>query len=149
MMVFVDRILNLSNEDLLRLVNEKSNDCTEEVLRIAREEIERRGLSGKTVEGFINEQDEQENYNNISGSKIATTIKLIGALEIFIGILASIYFLGERKDVATGMVIMVSVFVVGVILIGFGQIINLLHEINERQKSYLVSPPPFSERDTN
>lgn len=52
------RISKLSDEQLLEMVNEKAADYTDAALKIAFEEIEARGLKGKTLDEVLNEREE-------------------------------------------------------------------------------------------
>lgn len=139
MMSLAKRISSLPDEELLAMIS-KAEEYTEEALKIANEEIIRRGLEGKTIKYIIDKQkryddDYEAEIYSVSKNSTASILKSIGFLEIIVGIvlgiiLSVVYFAGT-----TGIIIMVSSFVAGIIFIGFGEIINLLHQINERQKS--------------
>ncbi len=127
------RYSELSDEELLLIVQENSKDYTEDAIMIAKSVLERRSISTKTfAEKGTGDEIEEFQVNTISNNTIAQIIKSIGIIVIIIGsiiglaLMIKLYFL-------SGLLTIISVIIIGFLFIGFGEMINLLHQINEKQ----------------
>jgi uncharacterized membrane protein len=124
-----EKFSSLSDSELLSIVNDHSEEYTIEALQIAKSEIEKRSLPAEVKENATQEESEISIPNNL----ISTVIKLIGGIEIIIALIIGFVFIFTVN--ITGIMIIISGIVVGFIFLGLGEIINLLHQINERQKT--------------
>lgn len=132
-----ERITSLSDEELFLMVNEKAHEYTKEALEIAKEEVTKRNLWNKTMEEIkAKEEEDAENMDEVEivfRNAMASVLKVIGYLEMVAGIfLFGIFY---ESNISIGTIFIISGFIGGFLFIGFGEVINLLHQINERQKS--------------
>ncbi len=124
-----EKFSSLSDSELLSIVNDHSEEYTIEALQIAKLEIEKRLLPAEGKEDVTQEKSEISISNNL----ISTAIKLIGGIEIILALIIGLVFIFTVN--ATGIMIIISGTVAGFLFLGLGEIINLLHQINERQKT--------------
>lgn len=126
------RISNLTDEELLRMVNEKAEDYTETALKIAFEEIETRGLQGKSLKEVLSERKEVIARTEQINNGVSSFFKFIGFLGIVLSILSGIILLFNSVFFFYGIGVILSGLLGSSLFIGFGEIINLLHKINEK-----------------
>lgn len=125
----MDKFSSLSDSELLSIVNDHSEEYTIEALQIAKSEIEKRLLPAKIEDDTTQEESGVSIPNNL----ISTIIKFIGGIEIIIALIIGLVFTFTVN--VTGIGIIISGIVIGFLFLGLGEIINLLHQINERQKT--------------
>ena len=128
------RISNLTDEELLKMVNEKPEDYTETALKIAFEEIKARGLQGKSLEEVLSERKEVIAHTEQINNGVSSFLKFIGYLGIGLSILCGIVLLFNSVLFFYGIGVILSGFLCSSLFVGFGEIINLLHKINEKLK---------------
>lgn len=125
------KFMDLTDEELLLIVNENSKDYTNEALEIAKAEIENRLLSEKIIETV---SDDSDKVYDIPKNIISAVIKMIGIFEIIIGALIGLTTIFTYNIIA-GLGVIISAIIVGFLFLGLSEIISLLHQINERQKA--------------
>lgn len=123
---------SLSDEELLQIINENAKEYTEEAQEIAKEEIEKRKLKCNLEDIRIDNEvnDDKEGY--ASKNTIASIVLTIGIIVIIVSIIWGIIYISMSLFIGFG--ILFSGVVLGFLICGFGEIINLLHQIYERQK---------------
>ena len=131
-----NRFASLSNVELFVIVNEKFMNYTDEALAYAKEEFERRGLGNLTKEEILAKQDNEkvetvETPVAIRSNSVASFIKFIGYLGLIIGLFVGIGIV-VNDNPAIGIIVFVSSIISCTLFIGFGEVINLLHKINEK-----------------
>lgn len=125
------KFMDLTDEELLLIVNENSKDYTNEAVEIAKAEIENRLLSEKIIETV---SDDSDKVYDIPKNIISAVIKMIGIVEIIIGALIGLTTIFTYNIIA-GLGVIISAIIVGFLFLGLSEIISLLHQINERQKA--------------
>ncbi len=129
------RYSELSDEALLQIVKENFREYTSEAIMVAKDVLESRKISTKVVdENGTEEVAEEIQVKTVSNNTIAQIIKSIGIVGLIIGtiiclgLMIKLYFL-------SALLTFISVFIIGFLFIGFGEIIDLLHQINEKQNT--------------
>lgn len=71
---------------------------------------------------------------------IGTALRIIGELEIFIGVIISFFVMGYDEDaIAFGVVLLVSSIIGGILIIAFGEAIELLNKIANNTRKGTIS----------
>lgn len=76
--------------------------------------------------------EQQTTISHFPGNASATALKIIGKLIIILGILAGIIVV-LANDFVSGIIAIASSIISGTLFVGFGEVINLLHQMNVRQ----------------
>ena len=129
-----------SDQELLAILTKKADEYTKEALEIAFQEYAERGLSIEALEKFKSENSEQnckENGIVVSRNLIALILKITGLIEIALGLFIVLVVIGI-EDILGKVISIFSSIMIGLLFIGLGEVIKIIHEINERQRSYRV-----------
>ncbi len=121
-----------SDQQLLDILTEKSKDYTKEALEIALQEYTRRGLSIEVIEKFKSENCKDIGIE-ISGNLTALILKITGFVEMALG-LFMVLIVFKFEDLFGKFISILSSIMIGLLFIGLGEVIKIIHQINERQK---------------
>lgn len=125
------RYSELSDEALLQIVKENFREYTSEAIMVAKDVLESRKISTKVVDENVAEEIQVKTVSNNTIAQIIKSIGIVGLIIgtiICLGLMIKLYFL-------SALLTFISVFIIGFLFIGFGEIIDLLHQINEKQNT--------------
>ncbi len=126
----------MGDEELLLIVSDHAEQYTEYAQKIARNELERRNeIYNKQINSEKSSvKDASDAKSTEYSNRVSDILKFIGTFLLVFGALIGI-IVSVNTELINGVTIIGSSFISGMIFIGFGEVIRLLHSINEKMKT--------------